>query len=126
MSFRYTSLKKPEILFIIVGLVVFAFLLVQPLPPATMENCVKHEGAVESVSDGPSGDIVIRLKNHKASYYINRGEESGLTVSKLEALLVNKHVELLTIKNPSPLSGPTSSQHIAQVKFDDSVVYSEL
>lgn len=123
---RFTSFMKPVILLVIGGLIVCAFLLAQPLPRATMENCIKHQGAVESVSDGPSGDIVIKLKNDRTSYYINRGVESGLRVRELEKLLLNKEVELLTIKNSNPLSGPSLSNHIAQVKFHDSLVYSEL
>ena len=91
-----------------------------------MENCVRHEGAVERISDGPSGDIIIQLKNDNTSYYINRGVESGLKITQLNVMLLNKQVELLTIKNPNPLGGRAISKHIAQVKLDHKLIYSEL
>jgi hypothetical protein len=126
MASRFTSPKKPVIVILIAGLLVFAFLLVQPLPRATLKNCIEHKGAVASVSEGPSADIVIRLKNDHTFYYINRGVENGLRVNDLEKLLLNRQVQLLTIQNPIPLSGPATSMHIAQLKFNDSIIYSEL
>ena len=126
MSSPSRSVKKPVILLAIAGLIVFAFLLVQPLPKATKENCTAHEGAVASVSNGSSGDIVIRLKDDKHFYYINRGVESGLTVSDLHNRLLNKPVQLLTIRSSNPLDIAPISRHIARLKSDDIVIYSEL
>jgi hypothetical protein len=102
-------------------------MLVAPLPKATVDNCNTYSGVVSKVLlDGGPGDIVIILRNDKNHYYINRGTELGLSVTSLRSKLVNKTIELMTIRHSSLLDPFYRSRHIARITVDGGVLYSEL
>ena len=98
MTSKSTSLKKIFSFISLFIIIAFALLALRPLPKARLENCTKQTGIVAEVTEGGGvGDIIIHLKNDKNYYYINRGTESGLSISILKEQLVNKDAELLTI-----------------------------
>ena len=107
--------------------IVFVLFALRPLPKASLENCAAHTGIVAEVTKGGGeGDIIIHLKNDKNYYYINRGTESGLSISTLQEQLVNKNAELLTIKHWTPVDPTSRTKHIAKVTVHSTVLYSEI
>ncbi len=86
---------------------------------AQAENCEVTTVHVQSISEGTSYDITL-TDSEGASYYINRGLENGLTLHGLNEDILNKTVTLHLAKT---LLG--TSNHIAQVMVDDTVIYSE-
>ncbi len=81
---------------------------------------VKHL-KIENISEGSSFDIV--LNNNSDSFYINRGIEKGLNLDSLKQKVLNKNVTLHVSKI---LFGLVTTKHIAQLKVNDEIVYSEL
>lgn len=105
----------------------FAFLALRPLPKASKTNCVKHAGVVSEILKGDGdGDIVVKLENDKNYYYINRAVDNGHSVVGLKEKLVNKKVELLTISHWTPLDPVSKTKHIAEIKTEGTLIYSEL
>lgn len=83
------------------------------------EACVVQEITVTEIKEGSTYDIV--FKDAGADfYYINRGLEKGLDIEKLKTQLLNKKVTLHLPKFPIG-----TSEHIAQLSLNNTVVYSE-
>lgn len=106
-------------------LIGFSVMILKPLPAASLENCVRYSGVVTSLFTGDSGDIVIKLKDDQKYYYINRGVER-LSLVELRQKLTGKSVELLAIKQWTPLDPARASKHVAQIRVDGSIVYNEI
>ncbi|MBK8086801.1 MAG: hypothetical protein IPK31_01845 [Chitinophagaceae bacterium] len=127
MTAKPISLKKILSFISLFIIIVFVLLALMPLSKASLENCATHTGIVADVTKGGGkGDIIIHLKNDKNYYYINRGTESGLSISILKEQLVNKDAELLTIKHWTPVDPTSRTKHIAKVTVDSIVLYSEI
>ena len=106
-------------------LIGFSVMILRPLPAVSLKNCVRYSGVVTSLFTGDSGDIVIKLKDDQKYYYINRGVER-LSLVELRQKLTGKSVELLAIKQWTPLEPTRASKHVAQIKVDGSIVYNEI
>lgn len=105
----------------------FAFLALRPLPKASKTNCIKHTGVVSAVLKGDGeGDIVIKLEHNKNYFYINRAIDNGLSLEELKEKLLSKEVELLTISHWTPLDPVSQTKHIAEIKTEEALIYSEL
>ncbi len=127
MTAKPISLKKILSFISLFIIIVFVLLALRPLPKASLENCAKHAGIVADVTKGGGeSDIIIHLKNDKNYYYINRGTESGLSISTLKEQLINKNAELLTIQHWTPVDPTCRTKHIAKVTVDSIVLYSEI
>lgn len=123
------SLKVRNIYFAILTLFVlaFVFLALRPLPKASLNNCIKYSGVVSEVLKGDGeGDIVVKLRNSNNYYYINRAIGNGHSVEVLQEKLVGKKIELLTISNWTPLDPASKTKHIAEIKTDGLLIYTEL
>ena len=123
------SLKARNIYFVMLTLFVltFAFLTLRPLPKASLNNCIKYSGVVSDVLEGDGeGDIVVKLKNSNNYYYINRAIDNGHSVEVLQEKLVGKKIELLTISHWTPLDPASKTKHIAEIKTDGLLIYTEL
>ena len=107
-------MKKAFILFTISILLISC--VIQNLEP---EECKIQEITVTNISEGTSNDIVIK-DAETDYYYINRGLEQGLRIEELNTHLLNKKV---TLHLPKYWIG--TSEHIAQLNFDNKVVYTE-
>jgi hypothetical protein len=102
-------------------------LALRPLPKASNSNCTKHSGIVAEVLKGDGeGDIVIRLRDNKNYYYINRAIDNGHSVEGLKDKLVDKKVEILTISHWTPLDPISKTKHIAEIKVEGTLIYSEI
>jgi len=109
------------ILMLIVGVSVFG-----PVPIVTEDEALVVTGVVESVHEGTSFDVVIRLVDQSRRYYINRGLERGLSMHDLEDKLVGKEAILKYPKYWTPLDWNGSTVHISKVEVGDEVIFNEL
>ncbi|HSN60999.1 MAG TPA: hypothetical protein VLR49_08695 [Ferruginibacter sp.] len=112
---------------ITLAILTFIVLALRPLPKANRSNCSKYSGIVSQIMNGAGeGDIVIKIKSDKNYYYINRATEHGILISDLNEKLVNKEVELFTIKHWTPLDPISRTKHIAEIRMDGALIYSEM
>ena len=126
---KVKSLKVRNIYFALLTLFVltFTFFALRPLPKASLSNCIKYSGVVSEILKGDGeGDIVVKLKNSKNYYYINRAIDNGHSVEVLQEKLVDKKIELLTISHWTPLDPASKTKHIAEIKTDGLLIYTEL
>lgn len=127
MAASVSASKSWILAFVALVVAALLFLSLRPLPKATVRNCTAHRGIVDRVvQEGGPGDIVIRLRGDKRVYYINRGVEAGLSVADLGKALLHQPAEILTINHWTPLDPGTTSRHIAQVRAQNKVLYSEI
>lgn len=99
--------------------IAFIILVVGPVDNSKA-NCIQVKGVVATIEEGTSYDIVFRLKDNPHTFYINRGLENGLVLNDLQSTLTGKEIELWHA-NSRPLNGG----HIAQVKINKEIIYSE-
>ena len=105
---------------------VFAVLILRPVPSPSEEECLVVEGMVGAVYESGVKDISIALKDHSTSFYINRGLENGLTLDSFTQKIIHQKV---TIKYPdywTPLDADNSIKHVSKIYLDKEVVYSEI
>ena len=100
-------------------LVAFFVFIVGPVD-TSKENSVQYAGVVESITEGPSYDIVFTMKDHPHTYYINRGLERGLDLASLQAELTGEQIELWYAK-----SWPMNGGHMTHLKHEGQVVFNE-
>lgn len=104
---------------------VFLFFAFQPID-TSLENSVKVEGIVKSITEAGAKDILFELESNKTTYYINRGFEKGLVSPKFNNAFIGKKVTLYYAKNWTALAPfGTTSKHITQLQLNDKIVYSE-
>lgn len=119
--------RKVIIATITLAIIIFIVLALRPLPKANKNNCSKFIGIVSQVINGDGeGDIVIKIKKDKNYYYINRAIDHGILVSDLKEKLINKEVELFTVKHWTPLDPLSRTKHIAEIRIDGVLIYSEM
>lgn len=82
-------------------------------------ECVVITSKITALKAGSTLDIQFK-GDQGDTYYINRGIESGLNLDTLNALVLNKTV---TLHLPKLLFGP--SKHIAQLKLEGQILYTE-
>lgn len=76
-------MMKKIFIALIAILVAFTVLLYFAKINTSKENSILIEAEIVEIFEGPSYDILFRLKNNPNNYYINRGIESGLVVNDL-------------------------------------------
>ena len=102
-------------IFICVNL--FSCIIHNPLP----EECYVQTETITGIKEGSTFDIVFRDSNGDR-YYINRGIELGLNLDSLNAKVLNKSV---TLHLPKLLGGLVTSEHIAQLKVGEEIIFKE-
>lgn len=100
-------------------LVVFAFFAIGPVD-ISKSNCQVREGIVERISEAASYDVVVKLQDDDAIYYVNRGLERGLELDDLKTQLEGKKVKLWHAKSWHITGG-----HITQLEADKQIIYTE-
>lgn len=86
------------------------------------KNSVEIVGIVESVYEGGVKDLVFKLQGDSNTYYINRGLENAFDLKIIENELIGEQVILWYAKHRSQ---PNGGGHVMQLKFNDSLYYSE-
>ena len=84
------------------------------------EKSIKITGIVDSLYLGGINDIVFTLENNENLYYINRGAENGIDLENFRNDLKGKEVTLWHARSRASNGG-----HMMQLKFKDSVYYTE-
>ena len=85
------------------------------------EECYIQTETIINISEGSSQDIVFS-DDSGDHYYINRGLERGLNLDSLNAKVLNKTV---TLHLPKVLGGLVTSEHIAQLTVDETIIFTE-
>ena len=85
------------------------------------EECYIQSETIINITEGTSHDIVFS-DDSGDHYYINRGLERGLNLDSLNAKVLNKTV---TLHLPKVLGGLVTSEHIAQLTVDDTIIFTE-
>ncbi len=85
----------------------------------SQENSIMIEAEIIEIFEGPSYDILFRLRNNSNNYYINRGIESGLVVKDLNNDLLFTEVKIWYADH-----WIGSPYHITRLE-SDTVYYSE-
>ena len=85
------------------------------------EECYVQTETIISIKEGSTIDIVFS-DTHGDHYYINRGLEMELNLDSLNAKVLNKSV---TLHLPKLLRGIVTSEHIAQLKVGEEIIFTE-
>lgn len=103
-------------------LVLLPFLLIVLFSPVDIrkENCVQVMGKVETITEGTSYDVMVKLKDNRTIYYVNRGLERGLELTNLKKILEGQELELWYAK-----TWYLSGGHITQLQIGEEIIYSE-
>ena len=99
-------------------LLLYSCIIQNPKP----KDCEIISTTVSEIIKGSSYDIVF-VSNNGDRYYINRGLERGLNLQDLNATVLNKTVTLHLAK---VLGGTITSDHIAQLAIDDTIIFTEI
>lgn len=105
---------------------IFVVLCLRPVPIVAEEDSLMVSGTVASIGIGGVQDVVIKLKEDKTVYYINRGYENGLDQQSLRDELIGQQV---TLKYPdywTPLDMDNSIRHISKLEHGEKVLFNEL
>mgnify|MGYP001813958972 CR=1 FL=1 len=106
-----------NLLFFFICATVFSCIINNPKP----EGCYVQTETIINIKEGSTFDIVFS-DAHCDHYYINRGLEMGLILDSLNAKVLNKTV---TLHLPKLLGGLVTSEHIAQLKVGDEIIFTE-
>lgn len=103
-------------------------LLIFALRPMTVtrENCKLVTGTVTDITEGGIKDAVFKLSGHESIYYINRGFEDRFTLPELIEKFKGKEVSISFVDHWTPLDPNERSRHIAELTFNQEIIYSEL
>ncbi|NND24083.1 MAG: hypothetical protein HKN86_05250 [Acidimicrobiia bacterium] len=106
-----------NLLFVVICATIFSCIIYNPRP----EDCYVQTETIINIKEGSTFDIVFS-DTHGDHYYINRGIEMGLNLDSLNAKVLNKTV---TLHLPKLLGGLVTSEHIAQLKLGDEILFTE-
>ena len=102
---------------LLLSLLIFSCVISNPKP----EECLKGEVTIVKITEGSSYDIIFHSSDGD-QFYINRGLKKGLNLDSLNAAVLNKTV---TLHLARLFGGAISSEHIAQLAINDSIIYTE-
>jgi len=111
----------------LVGLMIGGVLLLSSMkvPSPTKRNTVSVEGTIEKIYEGGVRDVVFKLEDDDRLFYINRGLENGLDLSELKDKYIGKKLTLTYINHKYLFDIFVSNSHLAEVKTNDTTIYSE-
>lgn len=113
---------------IIVGLACLGLgiLTLRPVPIPVEKDCLSLTGIVSEVYEAGTKDVVFKLQGLDKTFYINRGLERGLDLTKLRAELTNKEIVILYPKYWTPLDPANSARHVSKIECDGRTVFTEI
>lgn len=116
---------KNALYLIIVAIIALFLIALIPINVAK-ENSVAVSGTIKAIRAEGVNDMVIELKGHEFTYYVNRGFENGFEPQKAQARLIGRTAKIYYAKSWTPLVPfGNTSKHITHLSVEDSVVYSE-
>lgn len=109
---------------IVIIFLALGVLILRPVPVPDEKDCLVVNGKVIEIFEDGVKDVVFKLEGLDKTFYVNRGLERGLELSKLRTALISKKI---TIKYPrywTPLGN--SSKHISKIESAQGIIFSEL
>jgi hypothetical protein len=110
---------------IVLILITAGITIFRPVPIVTENEALSISGTVEKLFAGSTNDIVIKLRDNKTRYYINRGTERGLNIDSLKNKILNKPVVLKYPDYWTPLDPNNKVIHISKVETESEVLFNE-
>lgn len=107
------------------GLLLFGAIVITTSRPVRLqaeENSIIEHGVVTEMYETAFKDLVLKLHNKAATFYINRNNNDDITLDELKNQLLNKHV---VIQYPEPWTTSKSQHFISKLEFDGKVIYLE-
>src|SRR5688572_27572289 len=92
LTAKTTAMKTRNWIILIVIVVSTGVLVFRPVPIPDEEDCLLTKGLVSQIYESGDKDISFRLHGREKIFYINRGLEQGLNLSKLKADLLNNEI----------------------------------
>lgn len=107
------------LILIVFMLAILAFVgnAVGPNGTSLLGHTETFSDTVTDIYEGGEKDVVFALKNHKGTYYINRGLQNGLHLDSLKKQMLNG---MVTVSYCAPTT------HINELAYDGRIIYSEL
>lgn len=109
--------------FVLVGLGVLIF---RPVPIPDEEDCLRVTGRVTDIFEGGVKDVVFNLQGVNRTFYVNRGLERGLDLSRLKAELIDREIVIMYPEYWTPLDPGNSVRHISKIEFDGRTIFTEI
>ncbi len=112
---------------LVFGGLIFVLVLLglRPVPHYGEKECIALKGTVSGIYEGGVHDVIFKLKEHKQTFYVNRGLEHGLNIAKLKSQLINKEI---TVKYPdywAPLVSMDLTRHICKIELEGQTLFTE-
>jgi len=111
----------------ILGLVLATIALVFFISPSKLnrEQTKQTSGIVTAVYASDTKDVIFKISGSKVSFCIKKHLKKSLDLNELKEKLVGKKVTIWYNDCWTPLD-PGSKKQIAELSFDDGLLYSEL
>ena len=103
-----------------------AVFLFRPVPIVQEMEANVISGVVNGIYRGGIKDIVFTIEGDERHFYINRGEDLGLSINELREKLIGNNI---TIKYPeywTPLDWNGSTRHLSKLVYQHQVIFNEL
>ena len=81
---------------------------------------------IVDIYDNGNYDIGFRLEGDDNRYYINRGQQHGLSIEELREKYMDKTLAVSYVSQFSVLDWDNSLRHINRIEFGDEMVFNEL
>ncbi len=98
----------------------------RPVPGTTASEANLITGIVQEVKASGTNDISLLLEDVAIRFYINRGEESGLSLQSLSQKLIGKEVEIMYPSYWTLLDPMGKLKHVSRLRIDGEILYDEL
>ncbi|MGA0284370.1 MAG: hypothetical protein ACO3M5_06595 [Saprospiraceae bacterium] len=130
MNLKLSLLKTAFMLGFALFFLIFCFMLLvlRPVPQAREHNVKEMTVQFDKVFEGPSNDIVFRIKGSDVYPYINRGLEKGLSVDRIRSKVLGEDLTIKLVKHWTPLDWSQRSPTLAYLEIEDSsiIVYNAI
>ena len=106
--------------------ITIAFQTFKPVTNVQPDDVLELTGKVISIEEASGFDILIQLENDSHQYYINRGLQNGLSISKLQSDILHKKVTLYSIERWTIFTPDKVMGHIAKIMVEDKVIFNKI
>lgn len=120
---------KKEHIFLMLGflLLILGFMTLRPVHiPRNVNECLVAKGKVVRIYEGGIKDVAFRLEGNKTTYYINRGLEQGLDLTKLQKELLGNNVTIRYPKHWTLLDPDNKIKHLSVLEYNGNEIYNEI
>ena len=113
--------------FFVVGLLAaMGILTLRPVPNPTEQDCLSFKGTVTEIYEAGVKDVVFEFQGLDKRFYVNRGLERGLDLTKIKLDLTNKEIVIKYPKYWTPLDPGNSWRHISKIESEGRTIFTEV